>query len=435
MIPTHPANDNVNPSLAIGGGIAAGLATLLVVGGLVWLAGRSGNAGTEIATPATRIGTTVPNGELQTGDCFDFTAGSGAVRQFRIADCNTSHLAQVSGKISHPEAGGDYPGADSLKAWLGVRCDAMTSDYIDAEILETTLDADFLLPDVEDWSAGDSSATCYVKRLASESFTTSAEGAGSDFPRDDEVPVSRLIDGDCFTPTGGTRSYDLNSNSPVMIVSCDGAHNGVFFGRAMLDSPIGAGFPGEEEVGEATSQRCSTLFGEHFGKASDGFNYRYWRPNSQSWDLGDRQILCAVLDIEPLVERFDPTAYERFFDLAMGDCFNLGPEESDDSLRLDDQVRQVACTELHIGQMIGSGELGLDLEEPFPEGERILELAGAECERLFTDFVGVSPYESELGNFPFWYPNEPGWEEGDRRYACAFLEEEPLAESLGDAEA
>lgn len=433
MIP-RSANDDVNPPMAIGGGIAAGLATLAVIGGLIWLAGRSGES-TEIATPATRIGTTVPNGELQAGDCFDFTTGSSATRQFRIADCDTSHLAQVSAKVDHPETNGDYPGTNSLKAWIGDRCDDLTADYIDAAILDTTLDADVLLPDGSDWLAGNGSATCYVKRLPSAPFTASAAGAGNDFPRGAEVVVSRLIDGDCFTPTDGTSSYDLNSNSNVMLVSCDTEHNGVFFGRALLDNPIGDAFPGEAEVGDATSARCSSLFEDHFGKQSTGFNYRYWRPNQQSWDLDDRQILCAVLDTNPLVKRFNPADYERFFDLAMGDCFNLGPEENDDSLRLDDQVLIVECGELHIGQMIGSGKLGLDLAEPFPEGDRILELAGGECERLFTEFVGASPYESDLGNFPFWYPNQPGWEEGDRRYACAFLEETPLDESREDAEA
>jgi hypothetical protein len=309
----------------------------------------------------------------------------------------------------------------------------LTAEFIDAPLLETTLDAGVLLPDVNDWAAGDSSATCYVTRLASTAFTSSAEQAGENFPRGDEVVVSRLIPGDCFLPMSGTEADDLTSNSTVRLVSCDDRHNGVFFGRGVLDSPPGTLFPGEDGVGETTSSQCSALFNQHFGKPSDGFNYRYWRPNRQSWDLGDRQILCAILDTNPLDERFDPLRFDRFFDLATGECFNLGPEEDDDSLRLDDQVRTVDCDQLHIGQMIGSGELELDLAEPFPEDNRVLELAGGECERLFTEFVGTSPYESELGNFPFWYPNEPGWADGDRRYACAFLEEEPLAESFQNA--
>ncbi len=162
-------------------------------------------------------------------------------------------------------------------------------------------------------------------------------------------------------------------------------------------------------------------------------NYRYWRPNQQSWDLDDRAILCAVLDTNPLQQRFDPGDYDRFFDLATGQCFNLGPEETSESLRLDDQVRLTDCNLAHLGQMIGSGDLDLDLTEPFPEGEGVLNLAGTECERLFVEFVGESPYESDYGNFPFWYPNQPGWEEGDRRYACAFLDNEPRLQSLENA--
>ncbi len=434
MIPAQPVDSNLNPPLAIGSGIAAGLFTLAAIAGILWVAGSS-DSPSEASAPQSRIGSIVPNADLERGDCFDFTAGSSTIRQFRIADCETSHLAQVSAKVSHPAAGAAYPGADSMQAWIADQCTTLSEEFIGTPILETTLDSGSILPDFDDWSGGDASASCYVRRLKSATFTTSAEGAGGNFPRGDEVVVSRLINGDCFSPTDGTNSYDLNSNSPVMVVPCDAEHNGVFFGRTTLDFPIGAIFPGEDEVGTATSQRCSGLFADHFNKSSDGFNYRYWRPNRQSWDLDDRVVLCAVLDTNPLVERFDPGVYQRFFDLPTGDCFNLGPEEDDESLRLDDQVRTVDCNELHVGQMIGSGELELDLAEPFPEGERIQQLAGGECEQLFVEFVGTSPYESDLGRFPFWYPNEPGWEDGDRRYACAFLEKTPRSESLMQADA
>ncbi len=432
MTSVHTAPRQSRPGLAIGGGVLAGVFSLAIIAGLLWLAGDSGDDVAAGQGSNGRVGDVVTAAELQPEDCMNFT-GTGSTARFTITDCGAPHIAQVTAKITHPDAGGVYPGADAMTEWVGVRCGERTEAFIGLPLLETTLADGRLLPDFNTWSAGDDGATCYVRRFDSTSLTGSLAGRGSGFPRTDQVVVSRLIDGDCFVPTAGTNSYDLNSNSPVMLVSCDDEHNGVFFGRDRLDQPIGSIFPGEDAVGDATSRRCGELFTEHFGVASDGFNYRYWRPNQQSWDLDDRTILCSVLDADPLVERFDPAGFEPFYELATGRCFNLGPEETSDSLRLDDQVRVVACTDPHVGQMIGSGELDVEPTEPFPADDGVQQLAGAECEQLFTGFVGASPFESELGKFPFWYPNEPGWEDGDRRYACAFLEGEPRSQSLENA--
>lgn len=434
MTSVHTANSGGRPGLAIGGGVLAGIITVAAVTGLVWFNGRA-NGETEAGRQGgSRIGTLVAGAELQPGDCINFTSGSAATR-FSIAGCDAPHIAQIVAKIEHPDAGGAYPGADAMAGWIGAQCDTLTATFIASPILETTLAEASLLPDFNDWSAGDHSASCYVKRFDSTSLTSSVEGRGAGNPRGDQIVVSRLLEGDCFAPPEGTNSYDLNSNSMVSLASCDEPHNGVFFGRALLDFPIGSLFPGEDEVGNVTSRRCGELFNQHFGAEAEGFNYRYWRPNQQSWDLDDRTILCAVLDADPLTERFDPSNYRPFFDTGIGDCFNLGPEETSDSLRLDDQVRLVDCGQSHVGQMIGSGQLEPDLAEPFPADDGVLQLAGTECERLFVDFVGASPFESDLGNFPFWYPNEPGWEDGDRRYACAFLESSPRTGSLQNAEA
>lgn len=432
MISVNAAQRQSRPGLAIGAGVLAAVVTLAAVTGLLWLAGGSGDDVASGQGASGRVGDVVTAAELQPEDCMNFTT-AGAVARFTIIDCAAPHIAQVTARIAHPDAGGVYPGADAMTEWVGTRCGEQVEAFIGGPILETTLASGRILPDFNTWSAGDDSATCYVRLFDSTSLVGSLAGRGGDFPRTDDVVVSRLIEGDCFVPTQGTNSYDLNSNSPVVVVPCDGEHNGVFFGRDRLDEPISSLFPGEDVVGDATSRRCGELFSDHFGVPSAGFNYRYWRPNQQSWDLDDRTILCAVLDADPLTERFDPSEYEPFYELAIGRCFNLGPEETSDSLRLDDQVRVIGCTEPHVGQMIGSGELDVEPTDPFPADDGVQQLAGSECERLFVDFVGASPFESELGKFPFWYPNEPGWEDGDRRYACAFLESEPRTESLENA--
>ncbi len=431
MSTVEPLIGESRPGLAIGGGILAGLLTLAVATAvLVALDGGDEGAAAEQGPVA---GDPIEPAALAVGDCIDPGASAGA--SVILRDCDAAHPAQVTARLPFPNGDSDYPGADQLSLWIGQQCDRQADDFLGTPLLATTLDSGAVLPDFDDWAAGDTSVTCHVSRLDGIGLTSSVAGVGADYPRGDQVPVSRLMVGDCFAPSGDVGSYELNSNSQVDLIPCTETYNGIFFGRGTLDSPIsGAAFPGDNEVGQLTSDRCSSLFRESFGVSADGFNYRYWRPNQQSWNLGDRDILCAILDAEPLEGEFEPRRFDTFFDLAAAECFTLGPEETSRSLGLDDRVLPVNCDLSHTGQMIGSGRLEVEAGEPYPGEEQVELDAGAECEQLFEDFVGISPFESELVNFPFWFPNESGWEQGDRRYACAFVEDEERTGSLEGAE-
>ncbi|MEM7272281.1 MAG: septum formation family protein [Actinomycetota bacterium] len=432
MHSAQTAPGDPRPGLAIGGGVLAGVATLAVVAGILWVAGRSG-ADAQASDAATReIGSIVTSEDLAAGDCVAPRTTSGAA-QYQLLACDTPHPAQVTDVLVHPDAGGAFPGGTALADWLGTGCEVAAEEFIAAPVLETTLAARTALPDAVAWAAGDHAAVCMVQQADASSLVQSVEGRGADLPRGAAVPVARLTVGDCFVPADGLDAYQLNSNSVVDLVSCDEPHNGVFFGRDRLSFGAAEDFPGQDQVGELTSERCAALFEDTYDVEAAGFNYRYWRPNQSSWEAGDRVILCSILDATSLEERFQPDRYDRFFDLEAGTCFNLGPEETPSTLRLDDQVRVVACSTAHLGEMIGSGNLAPTDEEPDPDGEGILQLAGDQCEQQFLEFVGVSPFDSEFGNFPFWYPNEPGWAEGDRRYACAFLEESSRTGSLESA--
>lgn len=418
------------PGLAIGGGVLAGLVTLALIGALVNLLDGDGSTSDPGGRPAA--GEVIRPAALMAGDCIE--PGATLAASIILRDCGSPHPGQVTGRVPFPTPADEYPGTDGLSLFVGQQCDRQADDYLGVPVLATTLAAHHLVPSMEDWEAGDTSITCYVAPLNGSQLTGSIEDRGTDFPRGGQVPVSRLIVGDCFVPADGVDSYALNSNSAVDLVPCDEQHNGVFFGRGLLDSPVaGSPFPGDQEIGRLTSNRCAELFEDTYGVPAAGFNYRYWRPNQQSWNLGDRNILCAVLDAEPLSGRFEPARYEPFFDLSPATCFDLGPEETDKTLGLDDQVIAVDCSGSHAGQMIGAGLLEPGDDEPYPGEQEVKDLAGGRCEALFEDFVGISPFESELVNFPFWYPNQVGWEQGDRRYACAFLDELPRVGSLEDA--
>jgi hypothetical protein len=425
-----PVIGESRPVLAVGGGILAGLATLGVVVGLLTLfGGDSTDAGSD-GRPGP--GQAIRPSALLVGDCIE--PGTGATATILLRSCEAPHPAQVTGSLPYPTPADDYPGAERLSLFVGQQCERRADQYLGTSLLATTLASEHVIPSLNDWSNNDTAITCYIARSDGADLTASLEGRGLDFPRGTQVPVSRLMVGDCFIPADGVDSYALNSNSTVDLVPCDGRYNGVFFGRDILDQAgTGSDFPGDDEIGMLTSDRCADLFETTYGEPADGFNYRYWRPNQQSWNLGDRGILCAVLDADPLSGRFDPGRYEPFFELAAGECFDLGPEETDASLGLDDQVMPVDCGGAHAGQIIGAGLLEADGAAPYPGEEEVEDLAGARCELLFEGFVGISPFESELVNFPFWYPNEIGWGQGDRRFACAFLDEVERVGSLEGA--
>jgi hypothetical protein len=399
--------------------------TLSIILVLVQLGG-----GDESSRPA--VGSVIGGPDLAAGDCIDIAGGS--AERFILADCAVAHDGEVVQRLIHPAAGTDYPGPVALTAWLGNQCSEQAADYLGAPLLQTTLEARSNVPTIDEWVAGDGGITCYVASADRAPLTASVAGRAEAVARGSQIPVSRLIVGDCFAPPPGVAAYELNSNSAVVLIpGCEGAYNGVFFGRDELPGELGTPFAGDENVGSETSARCAALFTETFTTDAAGFNYRYWRPNEASWNTGDRQILCAILDDDPLLEPFDPDAFAPFHTVAVGTCFTLGPEETDQTLRLDDQVRLVDCASPHVGQMIASGDLQLPDTAAYPGDETLRTEASAECAALFEDFVGISPADSAYGRLPFWYPNQPGWESGDRRFACAVLEAESRTGSLEDS--
>lgn len=411
------------PGPAAAAGAAAGLVTLGLVLVIVWILGGSG----EPADRDVAIGDLVEPSDLDGGECLRFAEPD---RQLVLAGCSTPHAAQVTARLPYTGSTNEYPGADELREWLGDQCITAANDFLGDHVLSTSLEPDSTLPNFGGWSSGDRSATCYVGSVDGSPLVGTAEGRAADFPRGSTVRVFRLQENDCFIPSGDVGAYDLNSNSEVELVSCEETYNGLFFGRERLDFPIGDAYPGDDAISEETRSLCGELFASSFGAPSEGFNYRYWRPNEQSWAGGDRNILCAVLDDESLEGVFSPSSFQVFFDIGAGSCFDLGPSEVFASLRLDDRVLPTPCSGLHQGQMVGGGLLAADDLGNTPSTNRIESEATTSCEAALEDLIGRTPEDSEIGNFRVWYPTTDGWVEGERRYACAFLDDVPVTGSI-----
>ncbi|MDH3296313.1 MAG: septum formation family protein, partial [Acidimicrobiia bacterium] len=399
-----------------GVGVLAGLLTLAVASIFFWQQG---------AFDGSNI---VASEFVETGNCVNLS--DQADDQFDIVPCPQSHSGEVVAVIEHPDAEGPYPGDQVTKVWFEESCREAANAYVGAEVMTTTLSTRVVMPSEDDWNDGVHSAVCYVSATNGEAtLQGSVRGQGERLRRQGTVAINQLAAGDCFRPTDDRNPFELRSGDVVELTDCGDPHYGVFFGRGVLPFPDDAEFPNADELSAASTAVCSGRFEDFFGvESSIGYTFRFWRPSRTSWDSGSREVLCAVLSEEPLDTQYIPADYPALADLGTGQCFVLLPEQRPEGISLDDHVRPVLCSEPHLGQMIGTGQL--PETEGFPGDEEVRRVTESECRDRFETFVGIPPSESSYGRFPYWYPDERTWTSGDTRYACAILGEQVLTESI-----
>ncbi|MGI9614851.1 MAG: septum formation family protein [Acidimicrobiales bacterium] len=382
--------------------------------------------------PDARIGTSVTGLELLAGDCINYDASAIDIETFDVVTCGTPHLAEIAAQLPHPDAGGSYPGVEELHSWSGTPCRDASSDYLGTDVLATTFTSTTLVPDAGEWSDGLTSVGCLIQAADGARIIESIEGRGSSYARETETAINRLRPGDCFLPIAPQAAFDLGADDIVSLAACGSDHDGLFFGRGVLTGATSTAYPGEEAVDQESIEICDAAFVGFFAVPSDGLNYRYWTPNQSQWDGGERAVECALLDEAGLPPTPDYGAFEVMFDLPIGQCFEFGPEETVDLLRLDDRVKPVDCTQPHNGEVFGLGELAATTD-PFPGDEVADEQIKQTCIDVFTGYVGISPFESNNGDFRYWFPSQTGWEAGDLRWACALVTDDTRTGSIEGA--
>ncbi len=365
---------------------------------------------------------------LDAGDCLDLTTGDAV--DVQEVDCSSPHDGEVAGLATHPDNGRPFPGEDVTRVWFERECREVMTDYLGADYLTTTLNAAIIVPSESEWEDGVHHAVCYLTATDGEGqLTESIRGRADDFARSDVVTIDRLLPGDCFVPAGSNEPFGLRSSDTVELVDCDGAFAGLFFGRGNLPFPDDVALPDNDELTDSSTTACSAEFESFFGvESAVGYTFRFWRPSKSNWNDGDREVLCAVLSNDPIDGPFTPVDYPELHKLGTGQCFGLLPEQTAETLSLDDHVRPVRCSQPHVGQMIGGGEFNPGLR--FPGDNQAKAMTERECRGLFETFIGIEPADSEYGRFPYWYPDEEAWAADDTRYACAILDEDVLTDSL-----
>jgi hypothetical protein len=111
--------------------------------------------------------------------------------------------------------------------------------------------------------------------------------------------VFSLTVGDCTND----EADETTELSAVAKPSCDEPHDNEIYLAFRFDSaeyPAGAEFPGDEAVIAEAEKGCFATFEEWVGVASEetSLHYGSYFPSAQSWEEGDREILCLAYDLD-----------------------------------------------------------------------------------------------------------------------------------------
>ena len=111
---------------------------------------------------------------------------------------------------------------------------------------------------------------------------------GGDTGTDQGDDVFSIEVGDCLNDADVTGEV-----SAVPIVDCAEPHDSeAFYAEDLADGD----YPGEDEVNSQADGICSQPFIDFVGKSYDesAYDYTWYSPTTESWDSGDREILCVA---------------------------------------------------------------------------------------------------------------------------------------------
>lgn len=108
----------------------------------------------------------------------------------------------------------------------------------------------------------------------------------------DQTDAFALQVGDCLDDAAATGEVQT-----VPTVLCSEPHDSeIYSSHELGESP----YPGEESVIEQADTVCLTAFERFVGEPylESRFDFSYYYPTEESWDTGDREILCVIYDPE-----------------------------------------------------------------------------------------------------------------------------------------
>jgi Septum formation len=114
-------------------------------------------------------------------------------------------------------------------------------------------------------------------------------------------------------------------------------------------------------------------------------------------------------------------------ELALGDCFDVPPGETDIS-----DVQHHPCTEAHTGEVFAVLTHTAAKGEAPPARESLFTFLTTQCGTAFTSYTGLNVETQEVLDYGAFYPSDKDWNDGDRRITCyAYrIDEGPMSTSV-----
>jgi hypothetical protein len=115
--------------------------------------------------------------DLKTGDCFNGGSGE-SVTTVTPVDCAQAHEKEVFATLTHPGAGGPYPGDAVLEEYADRVCLDGFQPYVGRPYDSSELYISYLTPSPGSWEEGDHLVSCILHLENDAPITGSMQGSG-----------------------------------------------------------------------------------------------------------------------------------------------------------------------------------------------------------------------------------------------------------------
>jgi hypothetical protein len=213
--------------------------------------------------------------EVRVGDCFDdgqLSAEASEVQEVDAIPCDQPHDNEVYAIFELPD--GDYPGEEAVVEQSGEGCDERFAEFTGTAYQDSQLEITQLFPTEDSWNTLDDREVVCAVYDPSGPVEGSLQGKGESYT----LPA----EGDCV-------SEDWTE------IDCAEEHYAEIYLIAEVD---GEEFPGDEQMDQQASDMCLAEFAGYVGAEYNDseLDYLYFSPDAETWEQGDRQVICAVGD-------------------------------------------------------------------------------------------------------------------------------------------
>jgi hypothetical protein len=139
-------------------------------------------------------------------------------------------------------------------------------------------------------------ATFVVLTASLTGCTAAVDAIGSATGNDN---IFSLAVGDCFDDATGDIQFNADGTATsVDIIDCGASHQFEVYEQAQLDD---GDYPGADAVSIQADDVCYLAFEGFAGapfEVAVGFTYTAMHPTEESWATGDREVLCAIAEVD-----------------------------------------------------------------------------------------------------------------------------------------